>query len=331
MAPNPYEELRQIIGPDQRGLVIIHPDPDSLASAWALASLFRKSRSGADIAICEPIKRLENRSMVKLLRIPLLNFKEVQMGDYSRLCLVDAQPSQFPDIKPDKWHVVIDHHPLHPECPCEFTDIRPQVGATSTIMTQYLDAAKVRIGEKLATALCYGIITDTDYFQRNMTREDAMAFSSLFPKVNYRLLKVIEQTEIPSRQLQFFDQALHRLSVKSRRAIVHIGATESADIAVILADFFIRVAGIQFVAFSCIAMDRLIIVFRSRSMKRDAGRIADSHFSELGSAGGHKSAARAEVPLENVPPEVKLYSPDSVESFIRKRLSQPGKRAQTAG
>jgi nanoRNase/pAp phosphatase (c-di-AMP/oligoRNAs hydrolase) len=192
-------------------------------------------------------------------------------------------------------------------------------------MTEYLREANVRLSEKLATALCYGIITDTDSFQRTVSPSDAAAFSHLFPLANHGLLRTIEQTEIPLRQLSYFDLALQRLRVHARRAVVHIGAAESADIAVILADFFIRVAGIQFVVVSVIAQDKLILIFRSRNARKDAGKIAAGRFHDLGNAGGHRYAARAEVPLERLPAEVKIYSPDAVEKFIDKRLSQARK------
>ncbi len=328
MNENRYQELKPLLGPGERGLILIHPDPDSLASAWALSMLFSKNGSSADVAAYESIKRIENKTMVKLLAIPLKNFKDLDRKSYTRWCMVDAQPNQFPDVIIPEWHVLMDHHPVQPECNCRFTDIRPDTGATSTIMTEYLTNARVRINEKLATALCYGIITDTDRFQRSMTKNDAEAFSGLFTRANYRILRLIEQTEIPLRQLHYFDYALRRLQVKKRRVVIHIGAAEAPDIAVILADFFIRVSGIQFVVVSVIAHEKLVIIFRSRNLNRDAGKIADRNFSQIGSAGGHKSAARAEIPLGQLPPSVKLYNPESVEQFIEKSLSMPGKRSR---
>lgn len=321
-----YESLKPLLGPDQRGLIIIHADPDSLASAWALSHLFRRNRSRADIAIFEPIKRIENRNMVKLLRIPLINFKDAQLDNYSRLCLVDAQPNQFPELTPPRWHIVIDHHPILPEYSYDFADIRPETGATSSLITEYVREAGVKVSERMATALCYGIIADTDHFQRDMTKEDAQAFSYLFPSVNYPLLEMIQQTEIQLRQLEYFDLAFHRLKVENRRAVIHLGPADSADIAVIFSDFLIRVSGIMFTAISCIVADKLIIIFRSRSMKKDAGKISSTRFSDLGSAGGHRTAARAEIPVNQVT-EAKLYDPDAIEKFIKKRLSKPGKPA----
>ncbi|HUT55759.1 MAG TPA: DHH family phosphoesterase [bacterium] len=331
MVSSRYDELKPLLGPDQRGIIVIHADPDSLASAWALAQMFQRRGSRAEIAIFEPIKRIENRNMVKLLRIPLINFKDAKLAEYTRFCLVDAQPNQFPELSGTDWDIVIDHHPILPEYAYKFADIRPRMGATSSVITEYLPDAGVRISERLATALCYGIITDTDHFQRDMTHEDAMAFSHLFPSVNYILLQMIVQTEIQLKQLDYFDLMLHRLKVENRRAVIHIGPAESADIAVILSDFLVRVAGILFTAISCIVGDKLVIIFRSRSIKKDAGKIASTRFSDIGGAGGHRTAARAEIPMAQLPAEAKLYDPDAIEKFIKKRLSKPGKPAAAEG
>jgi len=195
---------------------------------------------------------------------------------------------------------------------------------------EYLRAAKARVSERLATALCFGIKTDTDNFQRGTRQADAEAFSRLFPRANYRILQAIEQVEIPSRQLNFFDLALHRLRVRQRRAVVHLGAAESADIAVIIADFLVRVSGIDFVAVSIFLPEKLALIFRSRNLRRHAGRIAHNHFGEIGAAGGHASAGRAEIALSDLPAEIKLFDPDAVERWIEKELSRPVK-AKAAG
>ncbi|HSW39782.1 MAG TPA: hypothetical protein VLL97_09855 [Acidobacteriota bacterium] len=319
-----YGLLKPHLGPGHRAMILVRPDPDSLASAWALSLLFEKEKSSAVITIHESLKRIENRTMVKLMHIPVVLFKETDINSYNRWCIVDAQPNQFPDLD-IPWDIVIDHHPAVEGHTYLYSDIRPETGATSTILTQYLHDAGVHVGEWMSTSLCYGIISDTDHFQRNMTRADALAFSSLFPHVNYAALQAIEQTEILFRHLPYLNLALSRLKVKSRRVVISLGAVDSADIPVILADFFIRVSGIEFVAVAGIEKEKLVIIFRSRGIRRNTGKIVSQRFSELGSAGGHHSTARAELPIGCLPPEVKLYNPDSIEEFISKRLQRPKK------
>ena len=320
-----WNELQAVVEPNDRILCLIRPDPDSIASAFALRTLLGRRVESVTVAYDEPSKRLQNRAMVKLLRLSLESVKSVDVNRFTKVALLDAQVNQFPDYRDWTFHLAFDHHPLIEEYPYLFADIRPETGATSTILAEYLAAAKVRISERLATALCYGIKTDTDDFQRHTGRADAEAFSRLFPLANYHLLQSIDQSEIPYRQLDFMDLALHRLRVKKRRAVVHLGAAEGADIAVIIADFLIRVSGIEFAVVSIIAEDKLILIFRSRNPRRHAGRIAFNHFGEIGSAGGHAAAGRAEIPLDQVPSEVKVFDFDSIERWIEKELGRPAK------
>jgi len=53
------------------------------------------------------------------------------------------------------------------EIEAEYIDIRPNIGATATIMTKYLQELEIPIKTELATALLYGIKVDTDDFRRN--------------------------------------------------------------------------------------------------------------------------------------------------------------------
>ncbi len=309
-----------MVSSGDRVLCIIRPDPDSMASAFALRCLLTRKVSKVEIAYDEAIHRLENRAMVRLLKIPLQHIKHVNFRDYNRLALVDSQPSHFPEYSLRRFDLVFDHHPITEDRTYAFADIRPDLGATSTIMEDYLRAAKVKVSPRLATALCYGIKSDTDNFQRDVSRADAEAFSRLFPRADYNLLQLIEQVEVPLKELHYFHEALDRLKVSRRTAAIHIGEVETYDIAVIIADFLIRVSGIEFVAVSCIIHDKLIIVFRSRNPVKKAGEIAARAFGEIGSAGGHESSARAEIPMKRLGNNPDAKDSKSIEDFIRKRL-----------
>jgi nanoRNase/pAp phosphatase (c-di-AMP/oligoRNAs hydrolase) len=79
-----------------------------------------------------------------------------------------------------------------------------------------------------------------------------------------------------------------------------MGKVDSADILVILADFFLRVHGLSTTMVSGINEDKLIVVFRGDGLRRDMGKFAKRLFGDVGSAGGHKSMARAEIPMEKL-------------------------------
>ena len=71
---------------------------------------------------------------------------------------------------------------------------RPGLGSTSTILTQYLQAANVEPPLPLATALFYGIKTITMGLSRDTSSADAAAYSYLQPRIDVAALAKIEQT-----------------------------------------------------------------------------------------------------------------------------------------
>jgi nanoRNase/pAp phosphatase (c-di-AMP/oligoRNAs hydrolase) len=317
-----YDELMRILSRKDRVLCLIRPDPDSMASALALRCLLIRKVSRVEIAYDEAIHRLENRAMVRLLKIPLRHVQEINFREFSRLAVVDGQPGHFPQYALRRFDLIFDHHPLKEKRAYAFSDIRPGLGATSTIMEEYLRAGRLRINQRLATALCYGIKSDTDNFQRDVTRADAEAFSRLFPMADYDLLQLIEQVEIPLRELHYFRDTLDRLKVSRRMAVIHLGFSETYDVAVIIADFLIRVSGIEFVAISCMTPDKLIIIFRSRNPGKQAGEIAGRAFGDIGSAGGHDSSARAEISRSNLEEPLHSGQAELIENFILKRIRE---------
>ena len=167
------KELLALCRPLKRALLLTHdnPYPDSLASAWALGQLLEE-RAGLEVTLAYGglIGRAENRAMVKHLRIPLQPVHRVKLSDYDVLGLVDTQPEignhSLPDV--DLPVICIDHHPIREEgATAAFYDVGADCGATSTLLLNYLRAAGVVPRPAVATALFYGIKSDT----RDLGRE----------------------------------------------------------------------------------------------------------------------------------------------------------------
>src|SRR5436853_7934578 len=68
-------------------------------------------------------------------------------------------------------------------------------------MTEYLRAADVKITQRLATALLYGIMTDTLHLERGATKADLEAFAYLHPLANHSARRRIERPELPNEAL----------------------------------------------------------------------------------------------------------------------------------
>ena len=159
--------LKGHILPAKSALIVTHdyPDPDCLASAFGVAHLLNFwGVTSSIITFGGFVGRAENRAMIRVLNIPSIPFALTEIKDYDRIIMVDSFPNTGNVSLPANAIVnaVIDHHPHEPAPDATyFHDIRKNFGATSTIVTKYLIEAGCEITPKLATALFYGIKSDT--------------------------------------------------------------------------------------------------------------------------------------------------------------------------
>lgn len=300
-----FKNWRQSIDPDWRWGILINADPDALASALAVKRLLHKWARGIDILRINEVTRPDNLAMIRYLRIPAKLWQPEKSASYDCLGLVDSQPAHNPAFAELSFRLVIDHHPFSTVStaltPDAFCDIRPGIGATSTIMAQFLGGLRVRPGPLLATALLYGIRTDTATFERSGGEEDLQAYQWLSRYADNNLLRRISRSEYLRSWLRYFSRAFKSLiDCPGGGAYVQLNEVPAADLLVAVADFFTKVHGLKWIAVSGVLDETVIVVFRGDGF-RDIGRFADACFHDIGSAGGHRNMARAEFPLAAVP------------------------------
>jgi len=293
------QRLQHLFSHEDRLLILIDPDPDAIASALALKRLLWRRLTACVISHIRAITRPQNKRMVQLLGIALTPLHELNPDDFNRKALVDGQPSHHELFADQDYDVIIDHHPRHPESRARLADIRPHYGATSTIMTEYLREARIKPSLQLATALYYGIKTDTSNFERPATEADVRAFHYLYGFTRRALVRRLEFAEFNLPMLGYFKLALDRYRIRHNRLYTFLGPMVAPDILVILADFFIRAGEISWAVVGGIYHDKLVVIFRNDGLRKNAGRLATQAFGKLGSAGGHAATARAEIPLPN--------------------------------
>ncbi|WP_320005976.1 DHH family phosphoesterase [Maridesulfovibrio sp.] len=311
------QDLLALCNKDERWLVVVNADPDSLASAMAFKRIIGRRVSEVGIAHINEVKRLDNLAMMHYLRIPAQRMIPTLVAQYDKFAILDSQPHHHPDFDDLKFSVIIDHHPLpaEPYTDAEYVDIRPKYAANCTMMTEYLYNLKIRPAKLLATALLYGIKTDTQSFERPFIDDDVKAFRYLTKYADMDLIKRITRSEIHPDWLRYFSRAFYNLRRIGLGLFSHIGKVENPDTLVILADFLMRVHGVSWDVVSGIYEDTLVVIFRGDGMRKDMGKMAAKLFNEIGSAGGHKAAARAEIKLEA------LEDADP-ESFVLKKLTR---------
>jgi len=290
----------EVFDKDDQVLVVINADPDALASALAVKRLLRYRVQNVTIGYPNEIRRMNNLEMVKRLKIPIERLHTLKMSDYTKRVLLDSQPMHLPCFEKVDFDVVIDHHPVTTDWDAKFIDIRPNYGATSSILVEYLRAANIKPSVALATALFYGIKVDTQNFEKRALLADGISFRYLFTIANLHLVRKFELTDMRRSELKYFKSALNDLTYRKGKAFVHIGRVWSPDILVIIADFLNHVDQFSWVIVSGVHGERLVVIMRCDGYRKNAGNFAIKTFGKFGVAGGHREAARAELPLKNL-------------------------------
>jgi nanoRNase/pAp phosphatase (c-di-AMP/oligoRNAs hydrolase) len=295
-----YEQFKS----DDRVLIPINADPDAIACAMAVKRLLWRKTAVVSIVHVNEIKRPDNLTMIRLIQVPMVPIKGVDTAGFNRIVMVDSQPDHHKDLASFVPQVIIDHHPPGNSAKAPFLDIRPSYGATASILIEYLRTAKIKPSAKLATGLYYAIKTDTSNFERQTLIEDLNAFQYIFKHINIHMARRIEQAEMRMDFLKFFKRAIEERTVQKGHLYVHLGRVTHPDICVQIADFFMRVDSVKGSVVSGLHQGKLVVIFRNDGSRKNAGVHAKKSFGLWGSAGGHKSTARAEIPLEAIADQV---------------------------
>jgi len=300
---------------ENRVLIPIQADPDSIASAMAVKRLLWRKTASITISNINVIKRPDNIAMVRLLDVKLIQINKIDPKKYDRIVLVDSQPNHNDAFSMFTPQAIIDHHP-YTGAKADYLDIRPSYGATASILTEYLRAAKIKPSIKLATGLFHAIKTDTSNFERKTLIEDIKAFQYLFRHANIHLAHKIEQCEISFDFLKYFNIALEKMRRRKGRIFTHVGTVTNPDACVVIADFFARVQTVTWTIVSGFYNEMLIIILRNDGLRKNAGSVASQCFGQYGSAGGHKSMARAEIPAAILKKEVDYRNEKKIMPWI---------------
>jgi len=275
-----------------------NPDPDSIASALALKEISKHFGVEADILYYGEVQHQQNKAMVNLLNIPIVNASEANLKEYSKFALVDsAGPGLNNSISSDvRISIIIDHHPAE-NVSGEFVDVREDVGATATILTLYLQDLKIVPTKTLATALFFGIQTETEEFRRNARRNDFLASAYLYPFVDNELLEKMEGPALSTETLDVLGTAIKNREIFSSFLISFAGFITDKDTLPQAADFLLKLEGISTVLVFGVIKDSVYMSARNSDVRVNIGEVLKRAFRDVGSAGGHAHAAGGKIPL----------------------------------
>lgn len=286
-------------------LILTHdsPDPDALASGKGLSYLLKESWNiSSELVYSGLVARAENRMVLNLLTPEWRHAEGLpDIHCYSSIALVDTQPgagnNRLPaNISPQ---IVIDHHrPLWDALqPVRFIDVRPELGATVSLVYQYLEAARLVPDATLSTAMFYGLQTDTRGLARDASHTDEAIYMKLVGLIDRQKLVMVEQAGLSRDYFQAFNRGLEAARVYGHCIIANLGAVHRPDLPAEMADVLIRLESAH--AALCLGTygGQMHLSLRTVPSGPDAGQLVQKIIASLGKAGGHGTIAGGQIAL----------------------------------
>ena len=276
-----------------------NPDPDSLAAAMGLGRLFQHQLGiPSTIAHGGIVGRAQNRAMVEALGLDLTPTDGLDTAPYDLIAIVDSQPATGNNSLPidHRIDVVVDHHPVRPDSRlAPWRDIRSDLGATSTIVFEYLRARKVPVDPPLATAFFFALRAETRDLGREATEEERRAYIALVPLVDHALLYKMSHPKVPRAHFAALDRALRRALVFGSIVAANLGPLDYPDLVAEIADLLLSYDGAKMVLCMGSYGGTAYLSLRTEPTQRRAGALMREVIGELGAAGGHGTMAGARL------------------------------------
>ena len=281
-----------------------NPDPDALGAGLAMYELVRSMGLVPELLHGGLIEHQQNRAMVGLLEIPvrrLILDWEVQdvLRDAAVVITVDFHRPGANNILPDDCvpHIVLDHHSVEEAVAADISLVRPEFSATSSLVASLLMSLNHPIDSRIATALAFGIRTDTLGFTRDFNPVDIRALSWLNAFIDKDMLRSIEEPPRSQETLESFAEALGSRQLFDSTLLAPLSSMPNRDSLAQIADFLLPTEGIDTVLVYGPRRGKIILSARSTNESLHLGRILSEKWSG-GLSGGHKALAGGQIPFD---------------------------------
>jgi nanoRNase/pAp phosphatase (c-di-AMP/oligoRNAs hydrolase) len=322
------QKLLQVLRDLDGSLAVVthdNPDPDAIASALALTRIAESVGVDAQPCYFGDISHQENRALVNLLNLRLRNLPpEFDVAsEYDGIALVDhSRPGVNDGLDPETVvDIVIDHHPPRAPVEASFVDLRSSVGATSTLMTDYMERLNITPDRTVATALLFGIRVDTNDFVREVSVTDFEAAAFLLPYADSGLLERVESPSVSPDVLETIGSAIRNREIRGRAVAASVGEIRNRDALAQAAEQLLDMEGVRVTLVYGFGEGTVYASARARGTEVDVGEALREAYGQMGSAGGHADMAGAQIPL-GILDHVDDDSRESLSEVVRKVMNE---------
>ncbi len=292
------------------------PDPDAIACSFGLCQLLKTFGVETHIIYMNLIEKVNSKNMVELFDIDMIvKEKDFVSGPDDFVILVDSQigNSNITNIQ-GKRVAVIDHHVNMGAYDYVFEDIREEIGACSTIIAGYFKALGKQPSKNVATALLYGIMTDTNNLTRACDQLDLDLFYWLYGLADLLRIKQLRMNEIGRKDLHAYAKALETYEVYGNIGFVHIENCNDSLLGTI-SDMVYTIEGTSIVVSYAKRPDGIKFSVRSGEKNIYADDLVKYILNDRGVGGGHKEMAGGFIPED----ELAFIENKQLDTYVRYR------------
>jgi len=300
-----------------------NPDPDALSSALAMHELVAFLGHKPTIYHGGLIEHQQNQAMVRLLEIPLrrilLDWElEDVLNEAECIITVDFHQPGANNVLPKDCvpHIIIDHHASDKAVSADVAFLRPEYSATSSLIANLLMSMSLEMTPRLATALSFGLRTDTLSFTRAFNQVDLRALMWLNTWVDDELLQSIQAPLRTPETLESFRQALTTMTQHNGLVLAPIHNLVHRDDLAQVADFLFATSTTDLVFVFGVQRQKVLLSARSRRENLHIGLMLSKEFPN-GQAGGHRGMAGGQIQFATLGFEEGNADDDISESVLR--------------
>lgn len=298
-------KMKEALAGVEKLFVLTHdnPDPDSISCAVTLAAIVTQLFGVNAVARYNGIVgRAENREMIRSLKLGIKRLKKNEIKSGDAVALVDCQPGTGNVTLPKNISplIIVDHHTLRESTKCAFADVRDEYGATATVVAEYLMVSGLTITTQLATALSYGISSETQKLGREATPHDLSVYLAVFADASKKILAQIEFPKLKRHYFTTLNRALHQAAVYKNAVVSYIGDIDEPDFVPIVADLLIRCERISWSLVLGRYKHKIVVSLRTTKKNADAGKFLRQLVGKRGTAGGHDMIAGGQIPCSRL-------------------------------
>jgi nanoRNase/pAp phosphatase (c-di-AMP/oligoRNAs hydrolase) len=250
--------LKKKLSTLERIVILTHsnPDPDAMASALGIAHIAESMGVAVTIQYPGEIRHQENRAFKTVLGTTMEKIESDEDIAGGAIFLVDHNVARgFQGAEKLIPYAVIDHHSGEGRG-VGFTDIRPEYGSCSAIITEYfLDIGavpeeagqpkkgRIRLPKSVATGLLFGILTDTKNFTKGASEADFSASAYLYGGIDEDSLDRIANPEVDAEVLEIIASSILKREARGPFVISNVGEVSNIDALSQAADELLNLEG----------------------------------------------------------------------------------------